>query len=138
MKGKTLLPRTSLRGFQPRTFGGEDIPKKEIVRKGLTEKIPDLSDLRAKCMGKKLWVDVTFFLFNRTTNVKRYEKDLDNMLKIVLDALPEFMDQKRLFKGLGLMPDKGDDLVFELHSEKHFVGTEAEEGIDLEIAEWVE
>ena len=84
-----------------------------------------------------LSVDVCFFLYGKPENPKDAEKDLDNMLKILLDVLPDYMDTDRTQKGLGLMEDKKDHLIFEVHATKELVEEEAQEGIDIEIYEWI-
>jgi len=84
-----------------------------------------------------LWLGVTFYLLAGTTLESRTGKDIDNLLKIVMDTLPEYMDRARVNQGLGLIFEDKDDMVFEVHAAKSLVKTEAEEGIDIEIAEWL-
>jgi hypothetical protein len=137
MKGEVLLPKVSLRGFPPRTYGADDIPKKAEVRDRMKARIPDLGELQRRCRGKRLYLDVTFYLYRRSTLEGRAGKDLDNLLKIVLDAMPEYMDRAHREQGLGLAPGSNDDMVFELHAAKSLVDSEPEEGIDIEVSEWV-
>jgi hypothetical protein len=86
MKGGVLLPKISVRGFPPRTYGEDDIPKKAEVRDRMKAKIPDLGELQRRCRGKRLYVDATFYLYQKSSLQGRAGKDLDNLLKIVLDA----------------------------------------------------
>jgi Holliday junction resolvase RusA-like endonuclease len=137
VKGEVLLPKVQVRGFTPRTYGEDDIPKKAQVRDLLKEKIPNLSALQSATRGKRLWVEVVFYLYAGTTVQSRTDKDIDNLLKIVVDALPEFMDKKKMHEGLGIILEDKDDMVFEVHARKVLVNTEAGEGIDIEIAEWL-
>ncbi|HZY93782.1 MAG TPA: hypothetical protein VFE98_02850 [Candidatus Bathyarchaeia archaeon] len=66
----------------------------------------------------------------------RAKKDLDNLLKILLDTLPDYMDRAKTVRGLGLIEEDNDYLVFEIHVIKKFVTKEADAGLDLEIFEW--
>jgi Holliday junction resolvase RusA-like endonuclease len=66
----------------------------------------------------------------------RTKKDLDNLLKIVLDVLPVKMDSEGKNDGLGLIKKDHDHLVYEIKSTKTIVFKEKEEGIDIEISEW--
>jgi hypothetical protein len=137
MKGELILPRTPLRGFAPRTYGENDIPKKAQIRDLLRAKISDIEGLKQRTRGKKLSVDVTFYLYQKSALQGRATKDIDNLFKIILDALPDYMDKAEKEPGLGLIQGVSDDLVFELHGVKHLVDTEVEEGIDIEISEWI-
>ena len=122
----------------PRTYGEHDVEKKAEDRDLLRSKIANLPELQAKSRGKKLWVDVTFYLHGGTPVRSRTDKDVDNLAKIVLDSLPEFMDQKKLYEGLGLILQNNDDMVFNLHATKVLVNSDTDEGIDIEIGEWLE
>ena len=64
--------------------------------------------------------------------MSKYNKDLDNLLKITLDVLPKYMDNKKENKGLGII--ENDNLVNEIHAEKIFVKEDAKQGIDIEIS----
>ena len=137
MKGQVYLPKTSLRGFPPRTYGEADVQKKIQVRDLLRPKIDDLPSLQQLCRGNRLWLGVTFLLLAGTTVESRTGKDIDNLLKIVMDTLPEYMDRARMHEGLGLILEDKDDMIYEVHAEKTLVGSDSEEGIDIEIAQWV-
>ena len=138
MKGPTLLGRTSIRGFPPRTSGKEDVEKKREVRDRLKAQIDDLPVLQKACRGRRLSVDVAFYLYGKSAVLGRKAKDLDNLLKIVLDTLPEYMDRGKKELGLGLIEEDRDDFVFDLHAVKRMVENEDEEGIDIEISEWID
>ncbi|MDG7011926.1 MAG: hypothetical protein JRN17_02405 [Nitrososphaerota archaeon] len=136
MRGEVLLPKVALRGFTPRTYGADDIPKKIQIRDLLIPRIANLQDLQQKCRGKQLWLGVTFYLLEGTSLESRTGKDIDNLLKIVMDALPEYMDKKKMNEGLGLIFEDKDDMVFQIDAKKVLVQSESEEGIDIEIGEW--
>ena len=138
MKGSTLLPKIALRGFTPRTYGGGDVAKKKVIRDLLLKKIEDLPEVQSKCRGKTLSLDVSFYLYGKSSLEGRASKDLDNLLKIVLDALPDYMDKNKTERGLGLIEEDYDHLTFELHATKQLVSAEEYEGVDLEVFEWLE
>ena len=130
------LSRISIRGFTPKTHGSNDLVKKIATREKLLQNISDLESLRAVCRGKTLSVDVCFYLFGKEENQSRAKKDLDNMLKILLDTLPDYTDRAKSVPGLGLIEEDNDDLIFEVHAVKKFVSNETDEGFDLELFEW--
>jgi hypothetical protein len=137
MKGPVLLPKVSLRGFTPRTFGDDDIPKKAQVRDSIRTQVQNLQELQQRCRGKRLWLTATFYLLAGTRVESRTGKDIDNLLKIVIDSLPEYMDKTRMHEGLGIILEDKDDMVFQVDAKKVLVTSEAEEGIDIEIGEWI-
>lgn len=89
------------------------------------------------CRGKDLSLKVCFNLYKDPKQPKK-EKDLDNLLKILLDVLPEHIDntEKRNF-GLGLIDDNNDYRIYEIHCEKKLVTDVAQEGLDIEISEYI-
>ena len=137
MTSQELL-NLSIRGFTPQTYGSDDVAKKIKLRDVIKSKIDDLSLVQRNCKGKKLAVDVCFNLFSATSELGRKTKDLDNLLKILLDTLPEYMDRAKTNEGLGLLPDDRDDLIFQINCKKNLVSNESEEGIDLKVYEYVE
>lgn len=136
MRGEVLLSKVALRGFPPRTYGVDDIPKKAQVRDLIRAKIENLPELQRRCRGKRLWLSVTFYLLGGTAVESRTGKDIHNLLKIVIDALPEYMDKAKMHEGLGLILEDRDDVVFQVDATKVLVKSAAEEGIDIEIGEW--
>ncbi len=81
-------------------------------------------------------MSVTFYLLGGTAVESRTGKDIHNLLKIVIDALPEYMDKAKMHEGLGLILEDRDDVVFQVDATKVLVKSAAEEGIDIEIGEW--
>jgi hypothetical protein len=97
----------------------------------------NLPDIREQCRGKKLFFDVCFNLFSDTDVEGRKTKDLDNMLKIFCDVFPDYVDRGKIVKGLGLIEEDRDDMIFEIHCKKRLVTSLSEEGIDFSIYEHV-
>jgi Holliday junction resolvase RusA-like endonuclease len=92
-------------------------------------------ELREKCREKEVLVVVRFHLLksrSKSISKTRWEKDLDNMLKVVLDVLQENADEHSLTKmGLGLI--ESDKSIFGICCEKDFVEDAREEGVDIAI-----
>jgi len=131
-----LLASFSIRGFTPKTYGTDDVERKKLLRDKILSEIENIEEIRTATLGKRLSISVIFYLYEDPKQSKRYEKDLDNMLKIFCDVLPEYMDQASTVEGLGLMEKKRDDLIFELHANKTLVGKESDEGMDVKIKEF--
>ena len=65
-----------------------------------------------------------------------FKKDLDNLLKILMDVIKEEMDDSEKKIGLGLVIKNMDEEIFEILCHKEFVSSDDDEGIDLEVSEW--
>jgi len=129
------LGRISIRRFEPMTAK----PKKEVERKiELRNKIrgsrSNLPRIRKNCENKKISLKIIFYLSKqRIENEAKYQKDLDNLLKIALDVLPKYMDKAKKNKGLGII--ENDVVVYEIKAKKIFVDKDSKQGIDIEIDE---
>ena len=127
----------SIKGYEPRTYGSKyDVKRKKELRDLVSSKINNLPELMKQCRGKKLSFNVCFNLFSDTDVEGRKTKDLDNMLKIFCDIFPDFVDRAKTVKGLGLIEEDRDDMIFEIHCEKKLVNSESQEGIDFSIFEY--
>ena len=89
------------------------------------------------CLDKHLSLNVCYNLYHHPKEPQRYDKDLDNLLKLLLDVLPQHMDNTPDPKpvGLGLMRDNDDKMIFEINCSKILVENESDEGLDIEIKE---
>jgi len=134
----TPLLEVSIWGFIPHTSASDGVARKTDLRDRIGLEIRDLPSVRNSCRGKRLSLDVCFRLWGATAESGRKTKDLDNMLKILLDTLPAYMDREKTRPGLGLVPEDRDDLVFHIDCRKRLVADKSLEGIDLKISEFVE
>jgi len=127
----------SLRKFEPKTAkAGEEVDRKKELRDKIQEKYTDLSDFCQVFKEKEKHSIYVKFHFLEGTGVEgRTKKDLDNLLKIVCDVLPDYMDNNKTEPGLGII--KTDNSIFEIHSIKETVTHEDDEGVDIEISEYV-
>jgi len=129
----------SIRGdFEPMTAKpGREVPRKIKLRDIIRSRAHNLDEIRKNLKEKKIALDICFYLNKeRIENVSRYEKDLDNLMKIVMDVLPDYMDKAETNEGLGLF--KNDTLVYDVHATKEFVFSEDKEGMEIKISEYNE
>lgn len=140
MKGSIFLKKIEIRKFTPLTPAGDYVERKKILKKEMLDKIPNIEEIKQKTLGKKLFIDICFYLNNKTGMEGDSQKDLDNLLNLPSDVLPEhFSDENnQQIEGLGLIKNKSDYMIFEIHATKKFVNTHEEEGLDIEISEMVE
>jgi len=132
-----LLNKLSIRGFTPKTYGtGNDVERKVELRDKIRSEINNIQDIQKACRGKRISLDVCFYLYNDPSESGRSQKDLDNLLKILCDVLPEHMIRDKSETGLGLIEDDRDDLIFKINCRKELVSKESEEGLDLEISQY--
>jgi len=133
-----MLGKISIRKFKPKTAkkGKEITKRKNDLYEAFVEQNKNLPELRAKCLGKELSIKVTFYLNENTPDKSSYKKDLDNLLKILLDVIKEEMDDDEKKIGLGLVIKNNDEKIFEINCHKEFVQSEDDEGIDLIVSEW--
>lgn len=121
-----------VRGFEPRTDNDRAPERKKALVDMMIRESPDLDEKRKSCVGKQVFVDVHFFLFNKTTEEGRYQKDCDNLLKVALDTLQVRLDKREgSVEGLGLIQNDKD--IMEIHCSKSFVENEDEEGLEMAV-----
>jgi len=135
-----FLGSISVTGFIPQTAkqGKEMTERKEKLRKAFVEQNElELPKVIESCKNKeKLSVKVSFNLNDKAENPTSYKKDLDNLLKVLLDVLPEEMDDSTKAEGLSIIKGNEDDRVWEIHCSKNFVHSPNEEGIVVEFYEF--
>jgi len=133
---ETLLGKISLRKFEPLTAqAGEEVDRKIDMRDTILKKISNLSEIQQACRNiEKFSINVKFYLWGGTKVEGRTKKDLDNLLKIVCDVLPNYMDSEKKNEGLKIM--ETDNAIYEINSTKDIVPEEEDEGLDIEILEF--
>ena len=132
------LGKLFVRNFKPKTVkkGYETTERKKALQEAFVEQNENLGEMQEKCKGKRLSLKVTFYLNKDTPDKSSFKKDLDNMLKILMDVIKEEMDDNEKNTGLGLVVENKDEEVFEIVCNKELVSGEDKEGIDLDIFEW--
>jgi len=144
MSSLTLLEKVRVTDFEPETAAKDVTERKARVRDALLQalqaKSVNLDEIRRRCREAEfIQVDVTFYLYRGSTEIGRLKKDLDNMLKILCDALPQHMisqDTGDRFPGVGLIDGDSDEKIFKIICRKMFVINETERGFELEISQY--
>lgn len=133
-----FLGKIFVRNFKPKTAkrGKEITVRKKALQKAFVDQNKNLGDLQEKCKGKNLSIKVVFYLNKNTPDKSSFKKDLDNLLKILMDVIKEEMDDSEKKIGLGLIVRNEDEVVFNIDCHKEFVSSDEEEGIDLEVFKW--
>ena len=132
------LGKLSVRNFTPKTVkkGAETTKRKKDLKEAFVEQNPHLEELQKKCQRKKLSLNITFYLNKCTLDACNFKKDLDNLLKILMDVIKEEMDDDEKNSGLGLVVKNNDEEIYEINCRKKFVSDQENEGIDLIISEF--
>lgn len=140
MKGIVLLPRIEIRSFTPLTPAGKYVQTKRTLKKLIEGKINNIQKLRDTTLRSKILLEVCFYLNNNTKETGNWQKDLDNLLNVVFDVIPQhFTDEDNQdTDGLGLTEGKSDYMIHEVIATKIFVDSHEKEGLDIEISEWLE
>jgi Holliday junction resolvase RusA-like endonuclease len=131
---KKVLGKISIRRFEPKTTKTKkDVKRKIQLRNKIRASRSNLSQIRKNCENKKVSLKIIFHLSKeRIEDESKYQKDIDNLLKIVLDVLPKFMDKGEKNKGLAIIDN--DESVYEIKTKKVFVKKDVDQGIDIEIS----
>jgi len=120
--------------FEPLTDNDNPMERKNALRAKIFERI-DLEKIKKNCENKLFSLKVIYYLNKNSKVSGQYQKDLDNMAKIVSDVLTDYLSkQDKVNKqktGLGLMPD--DEDIHELHLFKKFVDKDSDQGLDIKL-----
>jgi guanosine-3',5'-bis(diphosphate) 3'-pyrophosphohydrolase len=106
------------------------------LMKAIQKSLANLEESRRNCRGKKLSIDVVFQAFENPEK-GRSANDIDNMLKVLLDTFPDWLDKNHIEKGLGLIEGDSDHSVYEIHCVKHPVQDASDAAMEIEIREWL-
>jgi len=132
-KWKIAISKKKIRNFVPETGSKNKRKRKEKLKKEISKYVgSDYKKIHTKVAGKKLFVEVCFYLHSseRTGDSK---KDLDNLLKILLDVLSENMiNGQNKMSGFGFVRDDSD--IVKINCEKKIVKSKERAGLDLKIS----
>jgi len=136
---KKCLLNVRIRDFEPLTDNDKTIDRKNALQSKIKDQI-NLEKVKKDCEGNLFSLTVIYYLNKKTTKQGQFQKDLDNMTKIVSDTLTDYLSaqdkQSKKKTGLGLMPD--DEDIQELHLVKKFVDENSEQGLDITLYKWDE
>ncbi|MGQ0605458.1 MAG: hypothetical protein ACT4OD_00680 [Candidatus Nitrosotenuis sp.] len=133
MKGDILLQNVQVMGFVPATAGKNVKDDKKKIKEAIETKLgKNIENVKKRCDGKPLWVNVVFYLQKNSTHAK---KDLDSLSNVLLAVLSSEMSSgKKAEKGLNIIKD--DSVVYKIVFEKKIIESEKEEGLVFSIYEW--
>ncbi len=123
--------------FEPhtvRTGKGHKNVKKQLREAITSEKgASGIEQAKRSIRGRTVRIDVLFRLWKAPSNMTntRAQKDLDNLLKPILDVLQTNLNAQSTERGLDLI--ENDDSVYEINAKKELVDSEDEEGIRVII-----
>jgi len=122
-----------IRKFNPGTSSKRKIERKNLLKKEIMSEIgKDLKKVQNRCKKRPLLIDVRFYLYY-SDEQGRTKKDLDNLLKILLDVLSvNMINGQNPIEGLGIVMDDSD--IRKITCEKQIVNSTEGEGIDLQIS----
>jgi len=136
---KKRLMNAKIRNFEPLTDNDNTIKRKKDLLTEIKKRI-NLEKVKKDCEGNLFSLKVIYYLNKNTTNEGKYQKDLDNMTKIVSDTLTDYLinqdKQNKEKTGLGLIRDDKD--IHEIHLVKKFVDEDSEQGLDITLYKWDE
>jgi hypothetical protein len=133
MKGDVLLQNVQVKGFVPATAGrNAKMDKKKIKDVVETKLGKNITNVRKRCAGKPLSINITFFLQKNSSHAK---KDLDSLSNVLLDVLSEEIGTSKE-DGLDIIND--DSIIYRFVFEKKMVNSEENEGLAFSIYEWSE
>lgn len=132
MKWKIAL-QTEIRDFNPETASSNKLKRKRLLKKALSKEIGKRHQKILKMViSRELFIDVCFYLYLSDVSGSA-KKDLDNLLKIVLDVLSvNMVNGQEKKSGLGFLKD--DSHVFRINCEKKIVNDPKKSGLDLKIS----
>src|SRR5574338_1418476 len=120
MKGDILLQNVQVRGFIPATAGKNVKDGKRKIRSTIETKLgKNIGNVKERCRGKPLSVNVVFYLQKDSAHAK---KDLDSLSNVLLDVLSKEMSGKESEPGLDIITD--DSAVYRIVFEKKIVDSE--------------
>ena len=133
MKGDVLLQNIQVRGFIPATAGRNvKTDKKKIIETVETKLGKNIDNVRKRCAGKPISINVVFFLQKNSSHAK---KELDSLTNVLLDVLSKEIGTSKE-PGLNIVND--ESLIYRFVLEKKSVDTEKDEGFAFSIYEWSE
>jgi len=134
--------KVRIRNFEPLSLGdtkGQKYRRKAKLLARIEEEFEskpnELQEFKEAYQNKLVKVSVVFYLWEGSPNVSdtRFKKDLDNLVKPVLDVLQVSVDAGGTARGLGLILN--DNYVSVLHIAKELVAGDKEEGVEIIVSE---
>jgi Holliday junction resolvase RusA-like endonuclease len=128
-----IAVQTGIRNFNPETASSNKLKRKKELKKALSIEIgKQYQKILKRVRGRELFINVCFYLY-QSDQMGSSKKDLDNLLKIVLDVLSvNMVNGQKKMAGLGFLKD--DSQVFKVYCEKIIINDPKKTGLDLKIS----
>jgi len=132
MKGDVLLQNIRVVGLIPISTGKKSKEIKIMIREAILTKLgKNIDNVKKRCAGKPLSINIAFFL-HKTTHTK---KDLDNLSSAVVKILGEaVISKKDNQKGLEIISNV--NLIYRIILEKNLIEKDMKEEFLVSIYEW--
>ena len=133
LKWEPAYREIKVTGVIPKTAGKKKILRKKLLKEKFEDEIDkDLKKIQTRCKNNPISINVKFYLFYAEEQ-GRTKKDLDNLLKILLDVLSvNMVNGQKPEPGLGIVRDDSD--IRQIKCEKFVVNSPEKEGIELLIS----
>ena len=132
MKGDVLLQNIKVRGLIPITAGKNAKESKLLIREAILTKLgKNIVNVKKRCAGKPLSINVVFFL-HRESHTK---KDLDGLSNTLIKILGKDMSSKKdELAGLDILTNT--NLLHKMIFEKNMIEKDGKEEFSFSIYEW--
>ena len=132
MKGDVLLQNIKVSGLVPLSTGKKAKETKLLIREAVLTKLgKNIDNVKKRCAGKPLSLNITFSLHK----AKYTKKDLAGFSDTVVKILGEEMSSKKdALKGLEIVTDTS--LICRIILEKNLVKKDAKEEFSFSLYEW--
>jgi hypothetical protein len=132
MKGDVLLQNIKVSGLIPITAGKNAKESKLLIREAILTKLgKNIVNVKKRCAGKPLSINVVFFL-HRESHTK---KDLDGLSNTLIKILGKDMSSKKdELSGLDILTNT--NLLHKMIFEKNMIEKDGKEEFSFSIYEW--
>lgn len=132
MKGDVLLQNIKVSGLIPITAGKNAKESKLLIREAILTKLgKNIVNVKKRCAGKPLSINVVFFL-HRESHTK---KDLDGLSNTLIKILGKDMSSKKdELAGLDILTNT--NLLHKMIFEKNMIEKDGKEEFSFSIYEW--
>jgi hypothetical protein len=132
MKGDVLLQNIKISGLIPVTAGKNAKESKLLIREAILTKLgKNVVNVRKRCVGKPLSINIVFFLHKESLT----KKDLDGLSNTVIKILGKDMSSKKdELEGLAILTNT--NLLHKTIFEKNMIENDGKEAFSFSIYEW--
>jgi hypothetical protein len=132
MKGDVLLQNIKINGLIPITAGKNAKESKLLIREAILTKLgQNVVNVKKRCAGKPLSINIIFFLYAESYT----KKDLDGLSGTIVKILGKDMSSKKdELEGLDILANT--NLLHKIIFEKNMIEQDDKEAFSFSIYEW--